>query len=167
MQEHSEALDQLMKGMAEEIKGRIPSVTGKTAAAVEVETKVTQVGLYENVKSELRVPISLLVQETGRGPTKTKTAGSPTLQEIILQWIQSRGIVPNEAKMTQEQLSFAMATKIHNEGNKFFRDSPTGYKKSGIISDSVNEQRLDTTFDVFMDKVRDQLKVKLISALKR
>ena len=167
MQEHSEALDQLMNTFADEIKGRIPSVTGKSAAGVEVETKVTKVALYENVKSERKVPMSVLVRETGRGPTKTKTAGSPTLQEIILQWIQNRGIVPNEAKMTQEQLSFAMATKIHNEGNKFFRDSPTGYKNSGVISDSINEQRLETTFGVFLDKVRDQLQVKLISSLKR
>lgn len=167
MDEHTEALDQLMNTIADEIKSRVPSVTGKTAAAIEVTTKSARVGLYENVKSELRGPISLIARETGRGPTKRGSSSGETLQQQLLKYIKAKGITPDDPKMTQEQLSWAFAFKMHKEGDRLYSDPPNGYKKSGVISDSINDQRLDSLFDVFLNSQRDVLSKKLANFLKR
>lgn len=57
--------------------------------------------------------------EDNREPTKN--AGDGTVQRRILQWIQQKGIVPEERNgklPTPEQLSYAIANKIHGQGYK-------------------------------------------------
>lgn len=58
--------------------------------------------------------------DEGRPPTHTTTPSEPTLQECILEWIKVKHILPHPDKNgklpTEEQLSYAIANKIHKEG---------------------------------------------------
>jgi len=58
----------------------------------------------------------------GRKPTKGGASkGSPTLRELIFNWIKKHNITPREANMTQEALSYAMSKSIHNYGTKLYQ----------------------------------------------
>lgn len=54
--------------------------------------------------------------EDGRLPTKGGNQGGKKLSEIILDWINDKGIKPLEPKMTLTSLAFLIARKIHREG---------------------------------------------------
>lgn len=68
------------------------------------------------------------VTQKGRKPTTN--GGDGTLKEKINQWITQKGILPTPRQdkngkiylPTQEQLAFLIARKIHNEGNKLYRE---------------------------------------------
>jgi hypothetical protein len=153
MTELGEALKQQLETMVEELRNNINSVTGKTAREIESTIDEKEIAGTLNLKGEILAPLQLVVKETGRGPTKTTVAGSPTLQEKLYSWIKSAGIYPDDPKMTQEQLSWAMANKMHRDGDDLFSSPPSGYKKSGVISDVINDQRIDAFLGTFMDKV--------------
>lgn len=167
MTEIEEAMRQFIDGLTEELKANVPSVTGKTASQIEGTVEAKGSGEFVNVKGEIVAPITLVVRETGRGPTKTKVAGDPTLQEIILEWLKASGKRPNDPKMTLEQLSWAIATKMHQEGDKLYRSAPTGYKKTGVISDVINDERLDSFFNVFLDKSSEIVKKSFLDKVKK
>lgn len=54
--------------------------------------------------------------EDGRLPTTGGNQGGKKLTEIILDWINTKGIKPLEPKMALTTLAFLIARKIHREG---------------------------------------------------
>lgn len=59
--------------------------------------------------------------EVGRGPTHDFTPHNPTLYQQILKWAQARGLVPDDPKMSQTSLAWAITQKIHEQGTLMFR----------------------------------------------
>jgi hypothetical protein len=161
MTDLKEEVEQWIDQLVSELKGNVDSVTGETASKIFGEVK--EVGL--NIKGSIYAPIQLITAETGRGETKTNIAGSPTLQERLLKWIQAKGITP-KGNMTQEQLSWAMATKIHKYGDDLYSRTPRGYKKSGVISDVINDQRIDAFVETFTEKATKIVKESFTQRLK-
>lgn len=167
MTEIGEALEQQINTLVEELRNNVNSVTGRTAREIEGKVEETEIAGTLNVKGEILAPLQLVVKETGRGPTKTTVAGSPTLQEKLFAWIKAAGIQPDDPKMTQEQLSWAMAKKIHMDGDRLYSSSPTGYKKSGVISDVINDQRLEVFLGVFMEQAATVMKKTFLDRIKK
>lgn len=105
----------------------------------------------------------IMTLEYGRGPTKSGAArSSPTLQEGILSWMQSRGINPPD--ITQESLSYLIARKIHREGTQVWKDYGSKGRGTGIISDvvgnidyfdkNVRQPLLDAMAESFMNSLK-------------
>jgi len=59
--------------------------------------------------------------EVGRGPTRDFTPHTPTLYQQILKWVKARGLVPDDPKMSQTSLAWAITQKIHKQGTLMFR----------------------------------------------
>ena len=59
--------------------------------------------------------------EVGRGPTHDFTPHNPTLFQRIMQWVQAKGLVPDDPKMSQSSLAYAITNKIHRQGTVLFR----------------------------------------------
>lgn len=156
MTETAEVLEQMLQQLADEISGNIPSVSGKTKASIEVRVQESTMGIANNIKGQILAAPYLKTLEDGRPPTKKGNAGGKTLRQQLLEWLNARNIVPKtritkegyQYSPTREQLSWAMAVKIHNEGNKLFRAGG----KSGVISNVINPDRIDTFVAVFQSK---------------
>ena len=89
----------------------------------------------------------------GRKPTRTKKRGSPTLQEIILDWIEVKGIVPREENMTIESLSWAISTKIHKDGIKV----PNEFN-NGTLLDVINTKALaEQVKPAYIERIRSDI----------
>jgi hypothetical protein len=73
----------------------------------------------------------------GRKPTSTTTKGSPTLREVILEWIDDKGITPKDG--TKESLSYAIAQKIHKDGIKV----PNKYNDGTILQKAFPTTLID------------------------
>ena len=83
--------------------------------------------------------------EDGRGKTKNKTAGTPTLSKTLETWISNKGIAVKKQNPEQTQaealtsMAMAMARKIHSTGTiKRF-----GYKGAGFIRDVMTQETIN------------------------
>lgn len=98
--------------------------------------------------------------EQGRGITRATSPGTPTLQEIIKQWMRDKGIVPNEG--TEEKhynsVAFLIARKIHNEGTLLRRRGG----RSGVITRAINPSRILSISRAFGDKYRAEFMSEMI-----
>lgn len=80
----------------------------------------------------------------GRPPTSSGAKkGSPTLQQIILQWIGTKGIQPTPTASgripTVEQLSWAISKSIHKKGDLLYqRGGGNNIFESIITPDRIN-----------------------------
>lgn len=156
MTETAQVLFQLLTQMASEIKANIPGISGKTRESIEVRIEEDANTLKGGIWGSIAVP----ALETGRKPTSSgATKGTPTLQQAILGWIQSKSIQPS--KGTQEGLSWAIAIKIHREGNLLFRQG--GH--SGVLSNVINEQRLNNFVEVFNSKASRVLLTNILKTI--
>lgn len=81
--------------------------SGDFAASLVVEAKGLTATLRGNSYAEQL--------EAGREPTQGGGGGRP-LTDIILEWINTKGIKPIEAEMKLSSLAFLIARKIHREG---------------------------------------------------
>lgn len=159
--ELQDIMQQFMDAVAGDIRQGIPSVTGKTRASIEATATQTGVGLFSKLRGEITAPAYVYTFEFGRGPTRNTTAGSPTLREAIEQWIIDKNFrwtrtVKKGNKtviktLTPKQMSWAIAIKIHNEGNRLFRRLRGG--QTGVITDPTNDRRVDAFVKVFSTKV--------------
>lgn len=123
-------IKQLFTEFQKGIRTKLPKVTGKTADSIRIETGQR----YGRIFGARYID----VLETGRPPTKNGKAGSPTLREVILQWIRDKGIKPDG--ISEESLAFLIARKIHREGTQLYRRGGM----SGVISSVITEQALKT-----------------------
>ena len=108
-----EILKQYSNALVVDIKEAIPKVTGKTAESVS--NRVYDTGF------EITANASLVTLIDGRRPTSASaTKGDPDLNEIILEWIQNKGIQPEEG-MTIETLAFLISRSIHRKGTRLYQ----------------------------------------------
>ena len=73
----------------------------------------------------------------GRKPTSGGNAGNETLRDVIRVWIDDKGIVPDG--ISKDSLAYLIARKIHTEGIQV----PNKYNVGGLVSDVVNDSRID------------------------
>lgn len=141
-------LTDFLNELATELKANIPNATGKTADNITVEVNVVEDDVFGRIEGKIFAPDYIWTLEHGRGPTKNNTPSTPTLREAILEWIKIRGIVPKikaknprknsySVEKLQESLSWAIATKIHNEGNRLYRAGGNSDRITGVINDDV------------------------------
>jgi hypothetical protein len=121
-----------------------PNASGRTAASVEVVD--TAKGGQVLADKALQYIIY------GRGPGKF-----PPVQ-AIRDWIRDKGI---KTDLPVNSLAFLIARKIANEGSATYRK----YKgqDSGLLSEAMDDSR----FDMFMDKLGDDLEVRFMSGIIR
>lgn len=98
---------------------------------------------------EIRADKYIGVLIDGRGPTKQGAQkGSPTLQQMILDWIRKKSITPqiqrNRKAMTQVQLSWAISKSIHRKGTKLYQQGGG----NNIFDPFINDQRIDALLSV-------------------
>ena len=138
-------VEAILKNFAEEtiagIKSRIPNVTGQSAESLGYRIVGTELTIFSTMKY-------FTTLETGRGPTVNSTAGNPTLQQSIEQWIKDKPLQLDG--ITAKSLSYIISRKIHEEGTLLYGG------KSGVISQSINDQVIkEKLTDVLTDKFRD------------
>lgn len=78
--------------------------------------------------------------EQGRGKTKTKTAGIPTLKQSIEEWIKVKPISIWEG-FTLQSMAFVIARKIHRQGVSWHKKSERTIYSNVITKDSVGKLR--------------------------
>jgi len=70
----------------------------------------------------------------GRKPT-SGSATQPTLRERIREWIDIKGIQPDD--ISKDSLAYLIARKIHEEGTLIYQK--TGGESSGLLDDVIND----------------------------
>ena len=161
MTEIGNILQQFLQALSDEISAKLPSVSGKTKASFEVNVK-EQIG--GGVRGDLKAAHYIYTYEFGRPPTRPNAPkGNPTLQEAILEWVKAKGIswtktVKTKAGikskiMSAEAISWAIAIKIHREGNALFRKlGGYGNAGNGFLSSSLSNRRIDAFVESFGTK---------------
>lgn len=139
-----EAIQQFLDALVAEVKQRVPKVSGETADSLEV--------IVDDFGGKIMAAPYIQTLEDGRPPTRSGAPkGDPTLQQKIYAWILQMGLGTN-AK-SQERLSWAMATKIHNEGNRLWRSG--GH--SGVLSNVFTKERIDSFANTFFGRYETQI----------
>jgi hypothetical protein len=137
----SQILDSFAKETIEAIRAKIPNVTGTMSNSLQYRIDESGLTIYSTEKY-------FTVLETGRSPTKNKTASpNGTLRDVIHKWIIDKGIIP-DGGISTKSLAFLITRKIHAEGTQLFRDGGN----SGVISDAINEQ-------IVKEKVIDRISI--------
>ena len=113
-------------------RGRPAYTTGRTASQL-AETHGPDF-------VEVTGPPHLQTLLTGRGPTKSSTAGEPKLSEILAQWAKDKGLTFDDPNMTFEQFGFLAARKMHREGSELYQTQ----QPSGLLDKVLTQQYLDT-----------------------
>jgi len=99
-----------------------------------VEFKVTDTGI------QILANDYIYYLEYGRKPSENDNAGGPKLYDVILDWIDDKGIVPTD--ITKESLAFLITRKIHREGTTIYRQHKG--QSSGLIETAItNDDILD------------------------
>ena len=98
----------------------------------------------------------------GRKPTSPSAKkGNPTLQQILLKWIESKSIVPkalpNGNIPTLEQLSWAMAKSMHKKGDLLYQRGGTNNSFDMVLTKS----RIDNLINLLVDEEFKNLDVTL------
>lgn len=121
-------IDQEILKFLNEVKGGISGkVSSKVAASLEIKSEP---GIYKLLGWEW----IFKAYETGRGPTVNSAAGSPTLQESLVKWLQGKGHSLKEAT----GLSWNLSERIHEKGTLLFKNPKTGF-----LTDFFNESKLN------------------------
>jgi hypothetical protein len=76
--------------------------------------------------------------EHGRGPSRKKgKGGGRSLREIIREWIDVKGIVPDG--ISKDSLAFLIARKIHIQGIRV----PNQFNRGGLVGNVITRSRVD------------------------
>lgn len=128
--------------------------TGKTIQSFEVAVT--------DERGVLLAAPYVMVLEDGRGPTRRSGKGpGTTLQQKIEEWMKAKGIVPKD--ISQSSLAYIIARKIHNEGTRLYRRGG----KSGVISNVITEQRIDSFMVVYADKFAQSVRSEIFEEVNR
>lgn len=106
----------------------------------------------------------MIFQEIGRGPTKGDSSGSGSLKDQIFIWLELKKYGLNWSNDKQrDQLAWAIANKIHRRGTyTFIKGKPTG-----VLSDNINERRIELLMEKFTKKYSDKITSDIIGIFKR
>lgn len=125
--ESQEIIDQWFRKLEEDLKKQVPVATGKTRDSIRAVTRKKGGTIVGGAQ------IGALID--GRKPTKRGAKkGSPTLQQVIFQWIEAKSIRPRESSMSKESLSWAISQSIHKKG---YRGKPD------LFATVLNQNRID------------------------
>jgi hypothetical protein len=140
------SLKEIFEKFIREVEPEIKKKVGSFSSSVESEIRVDGFTIYAS--PYIRVLID------GRKPTRDGASkGNPTLQQVILDWIERHSIQPNEIGMTQESLSWAISKSIHKKGTLL-------YQRGGgnrIFDDILTTQREDNLLSLISDIYYTQL----------
>ena len=94
----------------------------------------------------------------GRAPTRNgATRGNPTLQQIILSWINRHSITARANKQgkipTPEQLSWAISKSIHLHGTKLYQQGGG----NNIYDTIITTQRIENLLNLLTNKFRVEI----------
>ena len=138
-------LTDIMEGIKRDLRANDQYASGDTERLFEVKLLPTKNG----IEGVLYGPSYLQALITGRGPTKSAgSSGGQTLQQKLFQWIKTKGIQPREDTMTQESLSWAIAKRMHEDGNKLFQDRGN----TELLTNNITTARIDAAIGAFGDK---------------
>lgn len=141
-----EIFDKFIREVEPEIKNKV----GSFSSSVESEIRLDGFTIYAS--PYIRVLID------GRKPTRDGASrGNPTLQQVILDWIERHSIQPNEIGMTQESLSWAISKSIHKKGTKLYQQIQAGGQQNRIFDDILTTQREDNLLSLISDVYYTQL----------
>lgn len=151
-----EILDQFAQTLVPELRAIAGESFGKT-----IESEVTDTSLT------ITASPYIAVLWKGRGPTGSGARrGSPTLQEVILGWIQRKNIQPQPTVsgrvMSIEQLSWAMSKSIHIRGTLLYRQGG----KPNIFDPIITEQRIDSLLSLFGERYLNSVTTTVLDNLK-
>lgn len=106
----------------------------------------------------------MIFQEIGRGPSKGDSSGSGSLKDQIYIWLELKKYGLNWSNDKQrDQLAWSIANKIHRRGTyTFIKGKPTG-----VLSDSINERRIELLMEKFTKKYSDKVTSDIIGIFKR
>lgn len=155
-----EIMSQFGKVLLQDLKDNTPG-------SVQDELKLEEVS---DNGFKITGPYWIGVFEKGRGPTRSGAKrGSPTLQEQILNWIESKGI-KGEAKDGKKapdstQLSWAISNYIHKHGNKLYRELNGG--KTDYFDSVFTPDRLNAFSKVYGDKFLTAMSSQIIDQFKK
>ena len=161
MDDPSKFIEELVINIMEDIKkdmrGRDMFVSGKTESLWAVKKIVSST----SVEVQLWGPNYTRNLVSGRGPSSGGSSGGQTLQQKLLEWIETRGIRPKEKNMTQESLSWAMARHMHTQGNRGTSPSGkgryAGKKIMDILEKNITDSRIDAAVDAFSFQLVDKV----------
>jgi len=124
----------------------LKSVSGRFAPSIEAEIDSDGLTIYANEY------ITTLID--GRRPTSSGAKkGNPTLQQILLDWIESKGIQPREKTMTTIQLSWAMSKSMHQKGDLLWQRGGKNNRFGAIIT----KNRIDNLMNLLSDSYYSDL----------
>lgn len=122
--------------------------SGSWISSVEVNVNRLNGNILANAYTEQLV--------NGRPPTTTSSPSSPTLREVIEQWIIDKGISPIESEMKISTLAFLIARKIHREGTKYFKQGGTDLVES-VITPARIQQIIDSVTEFYVSDVVSEI----------
>lgn len=110
------------------------------------------IGHVSENKKSLRVwiesPMYVGAMQFGRKPTSVFEKSTPTLREQIRQWIDDKGIVPSNPKMSKDTLAYLIARKIHEKGITV----PNKYNAGGVISKVITDERINELYQLMQER---------------
>lgn len=133
---------EILQQFADKIVPELQAVSKGFAPSIEAVVDETSMTIYASPY------IRTLID--GRGQTRSGARkGSPTLQQIILAWIERHSITPRANKSgtipTKEQLSWAISKSIHRDGTVL-------YQRGGgnnIYDTIITQPRIDNLLNLF------------------
>lgn len=142
---------QILKQFGDKLVEELKSVSKGFAPTIEAEYTETSLTIYASPF------IRTLID--GRGPTRAGAkSGSPSLQQIILSWIERHSIQPRANKNgtipTSEQLSWAISKSIHRDGTQLYQQGGGANVFDAILTQS----RFDNLLNLFGDKYLTEIK---------
>lgn len=126
-------LSELKSDLAKNMRSRDQDRRGKIGASLRVEIDDKGGSLYGWRWLLTRI-------EFGRGPTKNRSAGTPTLRERIEKWVEENNI--GEPKR-RKSIAYAITRKIHEKGDRMYRgEHPLG-RPSGTFYQLLKDGRVE------------------------
>lgn len=152
---YSDILSQFGEQLVNELKARTPSSSGKTRDQIVMEVTDISLSIYGPSYIETFI--------YGRGPTKSKGGGSPSLKDQLLDWIEREGIQarPSQTKSgndntpDSEQLAYMMANHIHKYGNKLYQSFKGG--KTDYLSAIFTDSRINAFMGAFGNENQEKV----------
>ena len=128
------SLKEIFQKFVDLVEPEIKQVSKRFAPSIESEVRDDSFTIYAS--PYIRVLID------GRKPTSPSAPkGSPTLQQILLEWIREKSIQPDKPTMTQEQLSWAISRSMHKKGDLLYQSIQNGGPTNNIFDKILTTER--------------------------
>lgn len=143
--ERSEA--EILKQFGEALLPELRKVAGSHFGQT-IESEVSPDGKTLEITADKYIRVLI----DGRAPTSSgATKGNPTLQEMILAWVQRKNITPFPSATgkvpTLEQLSWMFSNRIHKHGTKLYQQGGG----NNIFDPIITEQRINSLLSLMAD----------------